>query len=101
MTLKISRIGHHNDCFNKDGADAGTFFSSCFSVLQLNNYQAAHTKKVPMGGEMCTHPADWWRDQIKYDSVSNALNIRNWDDLSVTDALLFYFGDIYRRQPLL
>lgn len=47
----VSRIGHHNDCFLASPDDFGTFLSDPISLDQ--EYLAAETRFVPMGGETC------------------------------------------------
>lgn len=47
----ISRVGHHNDCFLASPDDFGTFLSDPISLDQ--DYLAAETRFVPMGGETC------------------------------------------------
>ena len=47
----IARVGHHNDCFLASPDDFGTFLSN---PLELDEeYLAAETRFVPMGGETC------------------------------------------------
>jgi len=48
----LSRVGHHNDCFLASPDDYGTFLSDPLSLDQ--DYLAADTRYVPMGGETCT-----------------------------------------------
>lgn len=48
----LSRVGHHNDCFLASPDDYGTFLSSPLSLDE--EYLAADTRFVPMGGETCT-----------------------------------------------
>lgn len=47
----ISRVGMHNDCFLASPDDYGTFLSDPISLDQ--DYLAAETRFVPMGGETC------------------------------------------------
>lgn len=47
----VSRVGHHNDCFLASPDDYGTFLSDPISLDQ--DYLAAETRFVPMGGETC------------------------------------------------
>ena len=48
----VARVGHHNDCFLASPDDFGTFLSN---PLELDEeYLAADTRFVPMGGETCT-----------------------------------------------
>lgn len=47
----VSRVGHHNDCFLAAPDDWGTFLSDPLSLDQ--DYLAADTRFVPMGGETC------------------------------------------------
>ncbi|WP_285616401.1 DUF4832 domain-containing protein [Kineosporia sp. NBRC 101677] len=46
-----ARTGHHNDCFLASEDDFGTFLSDPITLDQ--EYLAAETKHVPMGGETC------------------------------------------------
>jgi len=47
----VARIGHHNDCFLASPDDFGTFLSDPITLDQ--EYLAAETRFVPMGGETC------------------------------------------------
>lgn len=47
----LARIGHHNDCFLASPDDFGTFLSDPITLDQ--EYLAADTRFVPMGGETC------------------------------------------------
>lgn len=46
-----ARIGHHNDCFLAPFGDYGTFLSDPITLDE--EYLAADTRFVPMGGETC------------------------------------------------
>ncbi len=46
-----TRVGHHNDCFLAPFGDYGTFLSDPLSLDE--EYLAADTRFVPMGGETC------------------------------------------------
>lgn len=48
----LARVGHHNDCFLASPDDFGTFLSDPITLDQ--DYLAAETRFVPMGGETCT-----------------------------------------------
>lgn len=48
----LARTGHHNDCFLASPDDFGTFLSDPLSLDQ--EYLAAETRYLPMGGETCT-----------------------------------------------
>ncbi len=48
----LARVGHHNDCFLASPDDFGTFLSDPLSLDE--EYLAAETRFVPMGGETCT-----------------------------------------------
>ncbi|WP_432542001.1 DUF4832 domain-containing protein [Kineococcus sp. SYSU DK002] len=48
----LARVGHHNDCFLASPDDFGTFLSSPLALDE--DYLAADTRYVPMGGETCT-----------------------------------------------
>lgn len=57
---KISRFGHHNDCFVSSIDDVGTYQPGqtqyASSVEELKDYLKKDTKYSPMGGETCaTH----------------------------------------------
>jgi hypothetical protein len=56
----VSRVGHHNDCFLASPDDFGTFLSSPLSLDE--EYLAADTRFVPMGGETCAinSPKSGW-----------------------------------------
>lgn len=47
----IARVGHHNDCFLASPDDYGTFLSNPITLDE--DYLAAETRFVPMGGETC------------------------------------------------
>ena len=46
-----ARVGHHNDCFLAPFGDYGTFLSDPITLDE--EYLAADTRFVPMGGETC------------------------------------------------
>ncbi|ABS03638.1 DUF4832 domain-containing protein [Kineococcus radiotolerans] len=48
----LARVGHHNDCFLASPDDFGTFLSNPLALDE--DYLAADTRYVPMGGETCT-----------------------------------------------
>jgi hypothetical protein len=48
----LARVGHHNDCFLASPDDFGTFLSDPITLDQ--EYLAAETRFLPMGGETCT-----------------------------------------------
>jgi len=47
----LARVGHHNDCFLASPDDYGTFLSDPLALDE--EYLAADTRFVPMGGETC------------------------------------------------
>lgn len=98
--LFSSRIGHHNDCFNANETDEGTWQGSSSQIAELKKFQSSDTKSKIMVGEMCPGDNDWWKDQYKKDTVINALKHRRWDALAVSPKLNIWWNknlDAYKK----